>query len=94
MAIPMTQSLLAVALSMGIYICNSTLFLYYSADANFLFGRKAINAMLSGQTLPLPEAQCLPFKSVSPLRGQKFDQLKIQQLALSSGTHLSISHNS
>lgn len=48
MAIPMTQSLLAVALSMGIYICNSTLFLYYSADANFLFGRKAINAMLSG----------------------------------------------
>jgi hypothetical protein len=48
MAIPMTQSLLAVALSMGIYICNSSLFLYYSSDAVFLFGRAAINALLSG----------------------------------------------
>jgi hypothetical protein len=48
MAIPMTQSLLAVALSMGIYITNSSLFLYYSQDAVFLFGRAAINALLSG----------------------------------------------
>jgi hypothetical protein len=48
MAIPMTQSFLAVALSMGIYITNSSLFFYYSNDAKSLFGKSAINAILSG----------------------------------------------
>jgi len=67
MAIPMTQSLLAVALSMGIYITNSSLFFYYSNDARSLFGKSAINALLSGYKPPPPPPRLCPPFSHCPL---------------------------